>query len=158
MTNIRYILALLVSAMALTTAVSAVDVSISSGVGSSTMSFGADLKDSVSSTTILSQSSLEHSTSGSGSFKEDHWIDGVNNAKSGVGVDIVGSEDYQYSYRLTPPQEGLIEAHQNLNARNATRIDAYAEARASNVSSRSDISVLGGSLRGYSATAVVTDC
>jgi hypothetical protein len=157
----KAIFVLLVLALVLLPTTTALKVVVSSDAGSTSETFVSGIGDSVNINTFLSPDGLSNSISGSGSFKEDHWLKDDHGEIARVGVNVKSAKKYDYSYKLSRfdyPDSNELEASENLNVANATEIKAYAEARNSKEDrTLSEILILDGSLEGYSNVAMVSE-
>ena len=144
--------------IALISTSSAINVGVSSDAGSSSASFDANLDESINADTILIQTGLRSTISGSGNLKEEHWARYGNKA-AGVGVDVINATHYDYGFSLMnqgdSPLADLV-AKEFLNVDCAEKINAFSEANASQYDKAiSKISIEKGSLLNYYTIAKV---
>ena len=158
-----YVLVIVV--MALLSTASAISVGVSSNTGSCKIEPNAGVEDSFNINTMLAPDLFQNKISGSGSFRESHFIKNDAGDQAGVGVNITDAKSYTYSYALEKgsTSTGRITAKETLDVDNAVMIKAYSEAKVSignkaqsiRNEARSEINIGHGSLVGYSNEAFV---
>lgn len=128
----------------------------------STVTYSAPDEGTVKAKTVASaESGLTHQVNGDGNYIDKHWVSNTKGAYAEVGVDIIESESYGYSYQLYPGS-GVwnaknypeISASESLDVTNADYIKSYANARnAGGLNAGVSTEVTSGSLFGYSNIA-----
>jgi hypothetical protein len=90
----------------------AITASFSGGSGGvscvSTTTFSANDLDSVSLRSVLGEDYLSQTISGSGNLNENHSIGSAQGSYAEVGAKVIDSGKYEYTYTLTPGDQGLV--------------------------------------------------
>lgn len=144
------------SSAILLSSTSTIVVSMFGDIGnvSETVSTGTD--DSVNVNMMLSRDNIENSVSSSGNFTDCHTANDGSGVTASVYVNITAAKSYNYNYRLNDDPINP-ESQEKLDIINAKEINAYAEAVTSDGNrARSKISVVDGSLQGYSNAASIS--